>query len=645
MKQKAVAIIFLFFLFGCQSDETLQIVRQIVKQHPDLNKVLQHYATDSLKLKAAEFLIAGLPYYYTYEGDELEKYRAHFQLHSKGTLYGAEVIDSLRRKNGVLNLSKLITRSDLEISPDYLIENIDWAFKVWQEQPWGKHVSFDDFCEYILPYRIKDEPLKSWREKIYRDFNPLLDSIRQLPAGEDITVASKIVLDSISRRRFYFTSMFDNGPHVGPDNVEWRSGNCREFADIVIYIFRALGIPCGCDYMPLRGDNNVAHFWNFIKDNNGQSYYMYENKGPDSVHTFWGIKSKVYRQTFSVNHAMFKQLPRDKQTVHPTFRYPCFVDVTALYSGKYARTLSISAEQFFHKMSRDEPVYLCGASHRNWQPLVCAYPDKNGVTFEQVEGGVVFLVATYCAGDLVPLSPPFVFERESGEVRYFNPSADETEDITLLNKYHQLLESFPQRMINGVFEGSNRPDFRESDTLYIIKTLPLRLHNVVGLNSCRQYRYVRYMGPKKGYCNISEVSFYADGADTVACNGKVIGTPNGTHGDGSHDVGNVYDGDPYTSFDYYLPDGGWAGLDLGTPRTISKIVYTSRNRDNYIRKGDTYELFYFNSGRWQTLGIQVPQADSLLYTVPKGALLYLQNHSRGEDERIFEYTDGVQRYW
>ena len=39
------------------------------------------------------------------------------------------------------------------------------------------------------------------------------------------------------------------------------------------------------------------------------------------------------------------------------------------------------------------------------------------------------------------------------------------------------------------------------------------------------------------------------------------------------------------------------------------------------------------------------EGDSLVYTVPKGALLYLKNHSGGVDERIFDYHNGVQRYW
>lgn len=44
-------------------------------------------------------------------------------------------------------------------------------------------------------------------------------------------------------------------------------------------------------------------------------------------------------------------------------------------------------------------------------------------------------------------------------------------------------------------------------------------------------------------------------------------------------------------------------------------------------------------------GTTVANSDSLVYNVPKGALLYLKNHSGGVDERIFEYVDGEQVFW
>ena len=58
----------------------------------------------------------------------------------------------LERNQKVIYDSHVITAS-------YLIRNIDHAFGMWEKQPWGKYIKFEDFCEYILPYRVAFEPL------------------------------------------------------------------------------------------------------------------------------------------------------------------------------------------------------------------------------------------------------------------------------------------------------------------------------------------------------------------------------------------------------------------------------------------------------------------------------------------------------
>ena len=88
---------------------------------------------------------------------------------------------------------------------------------MWQEQPWGKHVSFADFCEYLLPYRIGDETLTSWRESIYQKYNPLLDSLRASGVldKEDPIVAARCLLDSIRKGGVVFTTAVPASlPHV-----------------------------------------------------------------------------------------------------------------------------------------------------------------------------------------------------------------------------------------------------------------------------------------------------------------------------------------------------------------------------------------------------------------------------------------------
>jgi len=179
----------------------------------------------------------------------------------------------------------------------------------------------------------------------------------------------------------------------------------------------------------------------------------------------------------------------------------------------------------------------------------------------------------------------------------------------------------------------------------VVNKVPQRLINDVSSHNAKPYRYFRYYGANGTHCNISELAFYENISDTVPIKGKIIGTPGDWPGYGTHEYTNVFDGKTWTSFDYKEGSGGWAGLELEKPTGISRIVHTPRNRDNFIQSGDNFELFYCNN-EWKSLGkIKDENADSLLFrNVPCGALLYLCNYTRGEQERIFTFENGEQKW-
>ena len=157
-------------------------------------------------------------------------------------------------------------------------------------------------------------------------------------------------------------------------------------------------------------------------------------------------------------------------------------------------------------------------------------------------------------------------------------------------------------------------------------------------------RDVRYFGPYKGYCNISEVAFYGSPSDSLPLQGTVIGPERGAYGDHSYFM--AMDGQTDTSYDHPTLYDGWVGLDLGARKAVGRIAYSPRHRDNFVRPGDTYELFVCEGGEWKSAGTQVARSDSLVYHgVPQDAFLLLRNHTRGVDERIFEYKDGRQKFW
>lgn len=644
-------IFFAFCLFSCswQGNKNTYLEQALSlagNNRKELEKVLNHYQADTLKLKAAQFLIENMPYYYYYTGKTLDRQMEQYKLFATTDQHPASIRDSLALKYGPFSYSALNMEYDLlNVDSAYLVENIDEAFRVWEEQPWGKHVSFENFCEYILPYRIGDEPLTYWRKQIYEKYNPLLDSIRKLPEAEDPAFAAQALLDTFRREgNIKYTEQLAITPHTGPQVcVEWKSGTCREHADAVIYVMRALGIPCGIDEVPLRGDNNSPHMWNFVLDKE-QNTYMIEiltyseiRKAPE-VYLSAG---KIYRHTFSTNNSLKEQFNASGLPVPSYFRTGQIKDITKIYAGSGCFPVEISGTKLYKRIKKSEPIWLCLSARQQWKPVDYGYLLENKVCFKDVKGGVVCRLAHSTKEGLEMLSDPFHVDAEHGTIRFFTPG-QEMEQVTVLFKFHFFYEYFLNRMVNGIFEGSNAPDFSHADTLFQIKDEPRRLITVVSPATDKKYRYVRYKGPKGSHCNISEVAFYENNVDTVALKGKVIGTPGSF--DGIHDYRNVFDGDPYTSFDYRFPDGGWSGLDLGKACSITRIAFTPRNSDNFIRKGDSYEMFYLDH-EWVSAGIQTAVSDSLNFMAPKGALLYLKNHTRGKDERIFEYKEGKQIFW
>lgn len=619
----------------------------------ELEKVLCHYQknpADSLKYKAACFLIENMPFYTYSDGEQLENYKSYYAwLKVCKNKTPQQISDSVEKVFGPMK-EPVKKRDILEIDSAYLCHNIDWAFKVWQEQPWGKNISFDTFCEYLLPYRIDDEPLTYWRETYYEKYNSLLDSLRISDTldKEDPVVVAKYLMARLPDKQTLYTSIapFSFG-HVGPEFVQYQVGSCRELTDFEIYLFRALGIPCAIDYLFARGDVNAGHFWVIVWDKDGEGYmsdFMTKLIRVRKCDLYrWGGSAKIYRYTFSVNRELHEQMAQYGEKVYPFWRIPKFKDTTYDYAYSYQKELVIPLEKQYRNVRNGKIAYLCASNRDHWIPVDWTVYDAGHLAFRYVRNGAVLRVATYEDGALHFLTDPFYTDREANET-YFYSVGKEKKEVVLYAKTNIDGENwFRDRMIGGVFEGSNRTDFGEKDTLFIIQSRPDRLNTTVKSWSDKEYRYIRYVGPPNAHCNVSEIAFYEKN-DTAALSGKIIGTPGCWEHDGTHEYTNAFDGRTWTSFDYSEPTGGWTGLDLGRKIRIDRIVYTPRNRDNFVRPGDDYELFYCDRD-WKSGGKIKSASDSLVFrNIPENALLFLRNYTRGVDERIFVYEKGNQRW-
>ena len=67
----------------------------------------------------------------------------------------------------------------------------------------------------------------------------------------------------------------------------------------------------------------------------------------------------------------------------------------------------------------------------------------------------------------------------------------------------------PRRVVLGVFEGANSPDFMDALPLYIIDAQgTIGQMSYADVSCSRGFRYVRYVGPDDARCNIAELAFY-----------------------------------------------------------------------------------------------------------------------------------------
>lgn len=568
-----VFVLVQFVLFqDCASTPAYLTREEILDMNPKLNDVLEKYKDDSLKYKAALFLIDNLPYHEGVINTDLTPMYKTYELFGTGKYSPEQAKDSAFKLYGTWCHPLLRTQKDIFIEPDYLIDNIEWSFKVWNEQPWGKNISFEQFCEYILPYRVGNEELLFWREKIYNQFMPIIERVRDNINIEDPIFAANVVLDSLLRAPFYFTEQISTDVRIGPNIVDTRGGSCLDLTDMLVYIYRALGIPCGIDMLPIRGNNNATHFWNFTEDKEGKTWYF-------SMFYWWhrlleaekygDVYGKVYRNTFGLNKKMMNDMLEADDSIHPIFKYPCIKDVTDLYAANKSWTLRISSSKMYEEVRKGCLMYLCMSSRMEWIPVDwCIYEGE--AVFQNCHGGTVYCLGIYDAESehLVMVSDPFSVDVETGKTDFYTPE-DVLEEIILFSKFGTIGEYFLAHMKGGVFEGSNDPIFKNVDTLYIINETPNRLCTSVNIDTDKLYRYVRYYGPKDGYTNVAEIEFYSLDTQITPLKGDIICREEYKNDPAIY---NVFDGMPDTSFGCSMSYGGWIGMDFGLPVNINRIT-------------------------------------------------------------------------
>lgn len=659
------SVILLFLLAACSTipSDVRTALEQAGINRPELEKVIEHYKTtgERQKLKAAYFLIGNMPgkyaEYYSYNEQAYEMFLRSKDANKRNNRVAyedslAEQIDMLKDLSG--GWVPLIVKDIDVISSKYLIENIDLAFKVWKE-PWVCHFTFDEFCEYILPYRILHEPISNWRKYLYEKYSWVKDSLKNVSDTEELV----LYLNDLIAKDFWTLDELDIPFVPVPLLEKAKAGGCDQRYVLMVSLLRAMGVPAMMDYAPQNNNTFKDHKWVVYLD----SLHRYRPcdagriRGKiflkDNLKCAFpaglvlpladGFGSNVFRYTYAINRNSLAEETENKHILPPFFRNSCIKNVSDQYIfDMHPVTYDLPSEL---QLKDNETVYLAVFGYGNHiREADYAQVKNNKVSFEHIGSGIVYLVCAYGRERLVPISYPILLRDSLGTTEILKPDTVRKQKMILTRKCKPslLMQGFAESMIGGRFEGSNTPDFKHPETLFTIKEAPYSLTEV-DINGMSSYRYVRYTSVHSGIF-AAEIQFWGtdkEGKD-VMLKGKPI-VHFGSDSIPNSEPKNAFDNNIRTNFN--APSHSWIGLDLRSPLSIKKVKYLPRNNFNVIEVGNKYELMYYN-GRWVSLGIQTATSQYLEYeNAPTHALFLLRNLTQGKEERIFTYENGKQVWW
>ena len=610
-----------------------QALKQAGNNADELKAVINHYKhidKNEEKLKAAYFLIENMPGHYSsinkaqtkidilvdsIKSGRYEDFRYHFKRLLKN------IKDST---NWDVAEQKVM---DIEtIDAEFIIENIDLAFEAKGKISKFIEVPWNDFCEYVLPYRCNNEPIaRNTRRRLYEEYHWIYDSL-----NSNISLAQNV--DKILKEYdfTYDKEIYHEYPGVFKiSQIESiKSGLCSEGVNYKINALRAVGIPCAADYIIQWAANyRHGHEWMIIKYDS--TFITCDDKEIKDMVKVYSQESlpKVYRRCFSI-----------KDRILGSYN---LIDVTA----DYKETVHVDMNTIMNGERNPSKGYLCisGAPINKKYTVVDELEIKKGRFHSKNIGTQVLyfpMIAEY--GNLFPINFPF-YVRKNKEIIVLKPDKNKYVSANLLRKFPLYSSRNMSKLtwINSLndclIEGANRRDFSDTETIGVVKKQNSMQKRKVPVNSNRSFRFLRIRSDKEKL-QLATLDIYNNRNDII------MGKGFSNNKQKESEIVKLFDSDPLSYISLDSVDT-FIGIELPYKSRISYINIQPRNDDNHINEDEKYELYYWDK-QWISLGKKTALDTVLIYNnVPKNALLFLRNLTKGTEENVFFLDNNGNQVW
>lgn len=586
----------------------------------EMQKVLDYYQKkqeDSLKYKAACFLIENMPGYATYSYDSINSsFQPRKELsydRSRWSLYLlAEEI--FRRHIYMYPVDSLYVFEDIKtLTADYLINHIESVFRQKEKYAWLEDLSFEDFCEYLLPYRIGYEKPFSWRDSSLVRSD---EFTKYLQNFDDTRVSSLLASNYIKPDPLFYTN---NIKEQLPANINFQSIDCEDTANYYLLLFRLCGIPASIDIIPSWGNYDGQHAWTQPIEK--------RLRNTNNLRKFsWNIP-KVYRRTYSIQKSTTKT---GNEYQPPLFRDQRLKDVTE----EYIHTVDVTETGFPKNTTWG---YLCVFNRGEWKPVAQSDNQSGKCIFSKVGPGIIYLPAYFDKyGRLTATSHPFRL-KNTGEKVYLQANGA-PQDMLLHRKFpfESRKQALSQPIEGCIITASQNKSFYKCDTIRQINTSTAMQPIKISLE--KNYQHFQFLF--KSFFILAELYLFDNNGNRIfghiQCKEMVSQKETVSQKEIFQD-------------DNTLTARGISSLNVSVPPSDSvfSIHLLPLNDGNGIYPKNEYELFYFDKSlQWVSCGRKTADKFSIRFeNVPQGGLYWLQNLTTGKEERIFTYENGKQRFW
>ena len=607
-------LLFLWTMTGCQCKQTGQALEKALQlsgsNRQELENVLEYFSknpSDSLKLKAARFLIENMPGHWGPDPESIGDY-----IKAVDSIQGlpAEIRRVMLNAPAMYpeEFPKMKRVDDIRIiKSEQLIKHINRVFQLKDSCEWLQHIEFGQFCEGILPYRIANEVL----DFHYGETPPaLLEDFQYATQYYDDCRHCPYSLAMFLQKRRMFTELY---PVKDSRLYKFAYGGTQ--AKMVTSLrLRRLGVPGVVDYEP--GENSQRNRMIYSTPISSRLFNR-------SYHeTFRPNSTKFYRMTYA--HNPIPQ-PEGNEYVPPFFRNPFQKDITEEYLHTKDIELELDLPDSF------QYAYLTIWQNQEWLPVSYGEVNNGKCRFTKLGTDAVYLPVYYPDGKMKALSQPFILCK-TGQIKSLQTNENKNIIIERTAPFHGRFNYRNEEFAKARIECADEPTFKNPQTVYVFGTPP----NFRQVISCWQDEY------KKRYwrLKLSNTFTYLSEFHFLDAEGNTL---QGNSLNGSENVQKSLTDNNSRTFGEVR---GWWTVDFGKPETVTGVRYMLLVSDGNIVEGHEYELFYFDTHDWKSFGKQKAEGLHLTFEqIPGGCLYQLKDLTSETWGNIFTEENGRIKFW